>query len=286
MEPKIDTLVEDIYRVVETKGGWSAALSSYLSGRLTSTIEERLSPSTKSHKAGTLRLSSASQPCTRKLWYEVNLPKGSGQPFEPNMHILFLYGDILEDLILALAKAAGHKVEGEQDVMYLAGIKGHRDCVIDGVLIDVKSTSPYSFKKFKDNGLWGNDPFGYIGQVTSYLAASAEDPLVKDKNNTGFLAINKVTGELALDIYDLSREIKAQEAFLEERKEIVKGTTVPPREYSTESDGKSGNRKLCYECSTCPFKATCYPELRTFKSFRGNVYLTKVVREPKMQEIK
>ena len=42
------------------------------------------------------------------------------------------------------------------------------DCKIDGVLTDVKSTSSFGFKKFKEATLAFDDPFGYIDQIKAY----------------------------------------------------------------------------------------------------------------------
>ena len=43
--------------------------------------------------------------------------------------------------------------------------KATMDCKIDGVVTDVKSTSTFGFKKFKDGSLAFDDPFGYIAQI-------------------------------------------------------------------------------------------------------------------------
>ena len=62
-----------------------------------------------------------------------------------------MFGDILEELLLFLAKEAGHTVTGQQDTLSISGVNGHRDAIIDGRLVDVKSASSYSFRKFKNN---------------------------------------------------------------------------------------------------------------------------------------
>jgi hypothetical protein len=60
---------------------------------------------------------------------------------------------------------------------------------LDGVLVDFKSASSFSFKKFKDGSILNDDPFGYIAQLSSYSEA--------DNNlNAGFVVIDKTTGEL------------------------------------------------------------------------------------------
>ena len=42
------------------------------------------------------------------------------------------------------------------------------DCKIDGEVVDVKSASAMSFKKFKNGTLYEDDPFGYIAQLAGY----------------------------------------------------------------------------------------------------------------------
>ena len=213
---------------------------------------------------------------------------GEGEELLPSTHLKFLYGDILEDLLLSLAVAAGHTVEGHQDEMEIAGIKGHRDAVIDGVTVDVKSASTYSFKKFETNTLkeGTNDGFGYIKQLSSYVYAGKDDPLVKDKTGGAFLVIDKTLGKICLDYYPFHDELKHMEDFYEERKDMASSTSPPPKGFEPEPDGKSGNEKLGFQCSYCPFKKLCYPDLRVFSSFRGPVYLSTVKKEPRMNEIK
>jgi len=58
-------------------------------------------------------------------------------------------------------------------------------------MIDFKSASPHGFRKFLFNTLAMDDPFGYIGQISSYAFAA-------DTDRAGFLVIEKVSGEIAL----------------------------------------------------------------------------------------
>ena len=167
----IDTLVEDIYKEVLERGGWDKAVNDYYKESVGKTAWDRFGPSTRS--SGTLRMSSIGQPCERRLWYGIH-KEGKGEPLRAPSLIKFAYGDLIEDLILSLAIAAGHKVEGRQDEMDIKGVKGHRDAVIDGVTVDVKSASPYSFKKFASGELEKDDPFGYMWQLTSYVHAAKD----------------------------------------------------------------------------------------------------------------
>ena len=278
----INALVSDIYEVINRNGGWTETVNEYFKGRVGDTLLSRLSKTDEVRK-GTLRMSNLGTPCERKLWYDVN----GEEPEELQPHTLFkfLYGDILEDLILSLAVAAGHTVEGEQDEVSILGVKGHRDAVIDGVLIDVKSASPYSFKKFKDNGVREDDPFGYIQQLSSYLYCAQDDPIVKEKSKAGFLVVDKVNGHITLDMYDLTEEMETKEEFVQQRKDMVNSEEMPSRGYEDVPEGKSGNRKLCMQCSYCNHKHSCYPGLRVFLYSRGPVYLSWVEKEPNVKEV-
>lgn len=298
MTKTIDTLVEDILAVVDQKGGWDVTVSSFFRSRVSAAVDARLTPPAVKRE-GTLRMSSLGTPCLRKLWYSVN-NTDAAEPLRPSTKLKFLYGDILEELLLSLAVAAGHKVEGMQDELEIMGIKGHRDCVIDGVTVDVKSASSFSFKKFENNGLKGYtytmygkqitvdakdaDAFGYISQLSSYVYAAKSDPLVTDKNRGAFLVIDKVTGDLCLDLYDLTEEIKAKE---DEVAGIITAMVlpVPDRPYAPEADGKSGNKKLHKVCSYCQFKNECWPGLRTFLYSNGPRFLTTVNKTPNVKEV-
>lgn len=282
----IDTLVEDILAVIDGQGGWGEVANNYFKDCVGETLRNRIGEGREERKGGTLRMSSIGQPCARKLWYSINQHE-EAEVLLPEAKLKFLYGDLLEDLLLSLAKAAGHDVQGQQDTMSIKGIKGHRDAVIDGVNVDVKSASPFSFKKFKAHDLEGNDPFGYMTQLSSYVFASKDDPLVVDKKGGAFLVIDKVSGKLCLDYYDFEKtgHLNDVEALYDYRIDMSKERTPPPREFPTEPEGKAGNRKLGVNCSYCDYKKVCFPGLRAFKYYNGPVFFDKIVKEPKVPEI-
>lgn len=279
----IDTLIEDIYDVVRGHGGWDETVTEYLGKSINHTLSSHFADE-RSH-GPTLRMSNVGTACRRKLWYSINKSE-EAEPLPPYVLINFTYGHILEDLILALAKAAGHDVSGEQDEFEIDGIVGHRDCVIDGVLVDVKSASNSAFWKFRNHELETNDPFGYLGQLSSYLYAAKDDPLVTEKRKAAFLVINKNNGRLVLDTYDLGDQVDNKLDEIKQAKEMVADTTVPDRGYDLKDFGKSGNQQLGFECSHCEFKTTCYPDLRVFSGWNGPVYMATVKKEPRMTEIK
>jgi hypothetical protein len=277
----IDTLVDDIYALLDPKThhDYDSNNVEAFGQRLAHHLVGRLAQSTH---LPTLRLSNIGTPCRRKLWYSINTPEAS-EPLSPAARFKFLFGDILEELLLFLAKEAGHDVRGEQDEVDINGIKGHRDAVIDGRIVDCKSASTYSFKKFASNGLRGDDPFGYLDQLGGYLFAAKEDPLVKEHDIASFLVVDKTLGNIVLDSYP-SNDVDYS-SKVEELKEMVAKEEPPERHFEPVPEGKSGNKKLCTACSYCNFKKTCYPELRTFIYSSGPVFLTEVKREPNVFEL-
>ena len=113
-----------------------------------------------------LRFSSLGQP-DRKVWYMANSKKGP-EDLTAKTYLKFLYGDVIEQLVLFLTREAGHTVEREQEEIDVDGVLGHIDAIVDGVLVDVKSASPYGYKKFKYNSVVEDDPFGYTQQLAGY----------------------------------------------------------------------------------------------------------------------
>ncbi len=218
--------------------------------------------------------------CDRKLWYSVNRPDAK-EPLLPHTRLKFLYGDIVESLVLSLAKEAGHKVEGEQDELVLDGVVGHRDAIIDGLLVDVKSANSRSFQKFKAEVF--DDTFGYLDQLNLYLEASKDDPRLTIKKAGGLLAVDKELGHLHLRM--VRKDEVDWSAKIRDRKAMVGLSTPPERPYKDVPEGTSGNRKLGTMCAYCQFKATCWPGLRTFVYSSGPVFLSKVVREPNVLEV-
>ncbi len=274
----IDTLVEDIYGLFTDGNGWSPDPKNVeeFGQRLAQHIANRASEDKGTPQ---LRLSNLGYP-NRKLWYTVN-QGGLSETLPPEARIKFLFGDILEELLLFLAKEAGHTVTGAQDTVEIAGVKGHRDAVIDGHLVDCKSASSYSFRKFEDHGLSGEnaDPFGYLTQLGSYHSASPD----ADPDTVSFLVIDKTLGKICLDTWP--RDTRDYQKIVEEKRKVL-SLPKPPEEkcYPDEPEGKSGNRKLSVSCSYCPFKWTCWKGLRGFAYSSGPVYLTKTTREPKVHE--
>lgn len=278
----IDTLINDIHQVVKGEGGWDQAASKYLGDQIAQVAQQRFSSPSKPR--GYLSLSSVGTPCDRKLWYKVNA-SDKGEPLNAESLGTFFYGDMIEALVLALAKAAGHDVVGEQDKLDVHGVKGHRDCIIDGMVVDVKSASKYSFQKFSSNGLREDDPFGYISQLSSYLYASQNDERVTNKNEAAFLVVQKDRFKLCLDRYDLSPELGKKKDEIEKAKALVNGPMPESRIAPVPQSKTSPNTMLSVQCNYCEFRKVCWPEARTFIYSTGLTHLVNVVKEPNVTEI-
>ena len=278
----IKTLVKDMYKTLEGKGEWNEIRSKTLADGISVLSNQRFSK--PQEPRGYLSLSSIGTPCKRKLWYKVN-KSGEGESLTPNTLLKFFYGDMIEELILELAKASGHDIKGQQDRLNVHGIKGHRDAVIDGMTVDVKSCSTYAFKKFKEGKLRDDDPFGYISQLSSYVYAGKDDPLVTDKTHGAFLAIDKVSGEICLDVHDFTEDLKTKEEEMLAAKELVAGDIPTDRIQPVPASKASPNTKLDKSCQFCEYKKACWPNLRMFKYSYGIEYLVHVEKEPKVEEV-
>lgn len=281
MSKTIDTLVDDIYRVVEGKGGWDATSTQFLSSSIAAVAEARFSQ--EQVPRDYLSLSGIGSPCDRKLWYKINQSQDS-EPLRAETLGTFFYGDLLEALILALAVAAGHKVEGMQDRVNVFGVSGQRDAIIDGITVDVKSSSKHGFKKFREHNLREEDPFGYISQLSSYVYAGKDDPLVKNKTEGAFLVVQKDRFKLCLDKYDFTDELKGKEQEIKRVQSLVAGTIPSDRLPPVSQSKTSENTMLSTTCGYCDFRKVCWPEARTFLYSTGPVYLVDVVSEPRVTE--
>jgi hypothetical protein len=220
--------------------------------------------------------------CPKALWHSIHTP-GEAEPLPAWAEVKYSFGHIIEGLAIALAKASGHEVTGEQDELVLDDIVGHRDAVIDGCLVDVKSTSSRGFQKFKSGEIIQEDSFGYLDQLDGYLVSSLQDPLVREKKKGYILAIDKQLGHICLYEH-FCREHSIRQRIAK-YKSVVERSDPPPCECGVVEHGKSGNLQLDTRASYSPYKYCCFPELRTFIYSSGPVYLTYVARKPEVLEV-
>lgn len=278
-----ELVIPDIYKMLEShEAPVSEELSESIIEQFGEDCKEALRGAIAPAQDRTgLRLSGIGRPA-RKLWqayYGIR-----GEDLDGPTYIKFLYGHLTEALVLSLAKLAGHSVTEEQKEIKVEGVKGHQDCRLDGLLIDVKSASSFGFKKFKYNKLHLDDPFGYIPQLKCYAHADGD-------TRYGWLALEKQSGELALLVYDETDKGASYADAVDwdaaervrEVKMLMEGP-LPSKCFEPVPDGKAGNLKLQSGCSYCEFREVCWPDARTFHYSTGPKYLTTVIKDPRVPE--
>ena len=226
-----------------------------------------------------LRFSSLGKP-DRQLWFDLHPEPGTKERLHPKTYLKFLYGDLIEQLVLFLAKEAGHSVERTQEEVEVLGIKGHIDAVIDGTVVDVKSASSFGYKKFEDRRVTEDDPFGYVAQLSGYA------DVLTPGQPAAWVANDKVAGDICVS--PLSSIVIAHHKpaeRIEHLKKVIDSETPPPLCYEPVPDGLSGNTKLPTPCSYCAHKRRCHPNLRVYSYSTGPRFLTKVVKEPNVPDI-
>lgn len=278
----IDTLVPDIQGLFEKPDGHNCdgARVAEFGNKLAETVSRRLA---EVRGDSYLRMSNLGRG-DRQLWYELNTDEPK-EVLNASAKIKFLFGDILELMLLFLAKEAGHDVQQEQTAVELDGVKGSIDAVIDGVLVDCKSASTFAMAKFKGGKIIEDDPFGYMEQLSGYAKALGG-------LDGAFLAIDKTLGHIVLD-YHPKEQLDSY--FIRERiehvREVLSAEEMPDRCYDPVPDGKSGNEVLAVNCSYCAFKKPCWSDanggigLRTFLYSKGPTHFVTVAKEPNVMEL-
>tara|TARA_R100000306_G_scaffold62362_1_gene68943 strand:- start:3680 stop:4540 length:861 start_codon:yes stop_codon:yes gene_type:complete len=271
----ISQLIPDIYdRITSNKKVSKDNLDAFLEG-IRSAVIKQMEEKRGDSGEKSLRMSSIGKP-DRKIWMEINGPKIEKSYTGPTL-IKFLYGSIIEELVIFLAKESGHEVDNLQKKIKVNSIVGHIDCTIDDEIVDIKSASDFAFRKFKSGSIESDDPFGYIGQISGYVEGEGKD--------VGYLlALNKVTGDMCLLEIDEFTLINAGER-IKKLKKIISSDIVPDFCYESVPDGKSGNMKLSRDCGYCSYKWTCFPNMRVFRYSDSVKYLTEVTKEPQVNEI-
>jgi len=302
MSKSIDTLVPDIYDVFLKPHEISQENLDALGDNLKNCVKDAIVKAGEK-RVPTLRMSVIGKP-DRQIWYELNSKDttkvtefGDLDVFEPNpeKYLKFLFGNILEELLVFLIKESGHSFAYAQEEVNIDGVLGHTDGVIDRVVSDIKTSSSFQFRnKWLNRSLLKskeNDPFGYVGQIAGYhqeLLKKYPDDV--DPENVAWLVFNKETGELLLVKADTMELINAEDR-VSHLKKLLSKTTPPPEKCFTESTHDNGNREIHKSCGYCAFKTECYKSsnngqgLRKFKYSNGIKYLSHVNKLPKVEEI-
>ena len=244
----INTVIPDVYEVMKSKD-YSGDLSTIAmqAGR---EVEEAIKNAFEPYEnKNELRMSSIGR-CERAQWYAV---KGyTPEEIEGSVYLTFLQGHILEAVLVALIKLAGHDVQDQQKKHTVEGINGSQDCTIDGELVDIKTASAWSWEnKFTESGI-KDDAFGYIKQLSGYGKT--------DNRKEGyFLAFNKNKSTLKLCKQQLEEDI---DTFIVDLKDKMKSDTPPMRLANATTFSKAeAKEKLCMTCAFCGFKEDCYGSL-------------------------
>ena len=281
----LDTLVQDIYNKIGVLGkGEHIDLDKDTIEQFGESMKEILYNWSHPEPRGNekLRMSNIGRK-SRQLWFDIRAEDTQSENIPAHVFIKFLYGHLLEEIVLFLIRLSGHSVTNEQKEVTVNGIKGHMDCVIDGEVVDIKTASSYAFKKFKDGTLAEQDTFGYLAQLAGYEAAEGT-------NNGGFLALNKESGELTLYRPDAFDKPNIKKRITDIKKQ-VKLATPPELCYNPIPEGKAGNMKLPRECTYCRHKFECHKDsndgqgLRVFKYSDGLRYFTQTPNVPKVIEV-
>jgi hypothetical protein len=218
---------------------------------------------------------------SRQLWYDKFSPKDKKEE-NAGLNLKFLYGHIIEHLVLYLAELAGHKIEDQQMKVEIDGVTGHIDSKIDGEICDVKSASSFSFKKFQTGEIVGDDPFGYHAQLSGYETANG----TKDG---GFLVVDKSTGDICFYKPDDMAKPNVK-TLIKDLKNTLEQDTPPEKCYPYKEE-KNGNKTLAIGCQFCPHKWECHTDanggkgLRVFRYANKDTILADVIKLPKVDEV-
>jgi hypothetical protein len=181
-----------------------------------------------------------------------------------NNKLRFLFGDLLEAVVIMLLRITKAKIQGVQgNVKYKTewfDMKGTYDIIIDDKVYDIKTASPFAFEKKFGGGFENvakDDVFGYITQGYLYSEATK-------KPFGGWIVINKSTGELLLseppeDDSQYRKEalekVHANTKALMEDKPFEKCFDLVEEKFYKKP---TGNKILGTVCSYCPFKQKCW----------------------------
>lgn len=275
MNTNINTLIVDVQELLKKRGWFDEPMAEAFSRSVAGRLQAQYGENTRKPA---LRLSQMGPRCPRALWYSICRPE-MAEPLPAWAEVKYSFGHIIEALAICYAKASGHLVTGEQDELVYEGIVGHRDCVIDGCIVDVKSAASMSFNKFRSGTF--EDTFGYLDQLDGYVLAAADDPLVTVKNKGYLFVIDKQLGKMTLYEHTVTpQRAETLKQRVAEYKQTVGQPVAPACKCGTITDGSSGNVKLDVKAGYSPFKHCCFPNLRTFLYSTGPVHFSKVLKRP------
>lgn len=216
---------------------------------------------------------------------------------KPQDKLKFIYGDIIEALVVILLKHSGLEISGESGSteLQVAGesILGEYDIIYKDIatgeqyLIDVKSASPsaYDYKFVDYDKLKANDSFGYRLQGFGYDASSKD---ISSDMFKGWFVVDKVSGrfkfvDVPKDTYQYEweeaiRDITEVVTHFKEDKPLPPCPGVKKETWYSKETGEvilaDGPKE---PCQWCPRKTICHPdaELKLGKGKKSYWYLDK-----------
>lgn len=283
MKRDIDTLIDDIYAVLTGKVPPGDVVDDVISNadfakRVIGHIHADLVPdSRESRDPNEVYVTQFSNPCHTKAWLERH-KKTAVKEHAISGHgkFKFLYGDLIEESFLYLAKAAGHEVTDTQrrftrplprkGELVLAG---RIDAVIDGWLVDVKSSDPFTFDRVVAGQY--EDKFGYEQQLLAYTWLSPDS-----YNGIANIFINKVNGKMHIHKWARPMDISDELADFEEN--MMDDSLTPHPPLTLKDDGV-----LSLTCAYCPFKFECFPSLTVYAYASGPSFVVPEFNKKKIK---
>lgn len=206
--------------------------------------------------------------------------------------VKFLYGDLVEDIVLFLIHASGLEVVSELEPVSLkiAGkkINGTLDVVIKingtNYVFDIKSASDFSFRDKQNNSFKHfieQDFFGYTTQLFMYAEAKGYTP-------GGFIFANKVDGEIFVLAVPEEYEEYKNIALSKAKNNILAINNPFERKFEdieeTFYKKKTGNRHLGFTCSYCDYKFECWKDLKIQPQINSKSKNPKIVYYTSIKE--
>jgi hypothetical protein len=228
---------------------------------------------------GKLRLSAAGK-CPRALAYAYHGFERNGKEKDSRSCIVFFQGDMVEAMIVQLARLAGCTLlgVGTNQVTVKVNVSGvdvvgHPDgfLIHEGMrLLEVKSMSSYAYDRFER----GDIDEGYLSQIMMYLDASDLDSCV-------LVAVNKDSGVMSEKI--IHRDEKKTLETVKNMELVIKSTPekLPDAPTSYDHDKKG---IYPWQCLYCSYFGTCRPNAE--KVLVGKSYKLKEKKgQPKTAEL-
>lgn len=293
----IDTLIADINSVLENHTSVDEdkeVFKAFAVGAVTSLRKRMSAQEARPRRWHTTEIpviygSEVGEECGRKMVYKFNDSRADPEPMQPHTYLKFMYGDLLEHVMVALILHTGHKVEHLQTKLEAecgtGRVSGRPDITVDGICLDIKTMAPYSFKRLVagDTG-----SFGYAEQVSWYHhTLVAEGKL--NAGPVGILAIDKVSGKIHLQLFAPVpfAALRENVSLLSKDIRAYKNSHTLPAQLPSVPYGKSGNLMLDLKCRYCPFKWECWKAanggagLKAYAYSSGPVWFTNVKRKPR-----